>query len=102
MPDFLNVTFASQPLWLWAAFLAFIAFLLWVDLGLLNKKDEVVSPKKSAIMWACFASLAIAFGAYVYWGYTPDAQYYNSPDNLNQQAVLLSHVNMQGWKNEET
>lgn len=88
MPDFLMATYAGQPIWLWLAFLSFIFFLLWVDLGLLNKKDEVVSAKKSAIMWGCFASLAIAFGAYVYWGYTPDPQYYNSPDNLNQQAVI--------------
>jgi tellurite resistance protein TerC len=88
VPDFLNVTLASQPLWLWMAFLSFIGFLLWVDLGLLNKKDEVVSPKKSAMMWGCFAALAIAFGAYVYWGYAPDPQYYTRPENLNQQAVV--------------
>lgn len=84
----MTLTFASQPIWLWMAFFAFIFFLLWVDLGLLNKKDEVVSPKKSALMWAGFAALAVLFGAYVYWGYTPDPQYYNSPENLNEQAVL--------------
>ena len=88
VPEFLLAEYAGQPIGLWLAFLAFIGFLLWVDLGLLNKKDEVVSPKKSALMWAAFASLAIAFGAYVYFGYEPDPQYYNSPDNLNQQAVL--------------
>jgi tellurite resistance protein TerC len=81
-------SYAGQPIWLWLSFLAFIGFLLWVDLGLLNRKDEVVSPKKSAIMWACFASLAIAFGAYVYFVYEPDPQFYNNPENLNQQAVI--------------
>ncbi|MBY9065448.1 TerC family protein [Hyphomonas sp. WL0036] len=88
MPDFLSVEYAAQPLWLWAAFLSLICFLLWVDLGLLNKKDEVVSPKKSAIMWACFASLAVAFGFYIYFGYQPDPQFYNDPENLNQQAAV--------------
>ncbi len=88
MPEFLTATYAGQPIWLWLAFLSFIGFLLWVDLGLLNRKDEVVSARKSALMWAAFASLAIAFGAYVYWGYTPNPEYYNSPDNLNQQAVI--------------
>jgi tellurite resistance protein TerC len=88
VPEFLSAVYAGQPIWLWLAFLSFIGFLLWVDLGLLNKKDEVVSPKKSALMWAAFASLAVAFGAYVYWGFTPDPQYYNSPENLNQQAVI--------------
>jgi tellurite resistance protein TerC len=95
VPDFLTATYAAQPIWLWLAFLSFIVFLLWVDLGLLNKKDEVISPKKSALMWAGFASLAIAFGAYVYFGYTPDPKYYRIGEgvdpasvNLNQMAVI--------------
>ena len=85
---FLIATYAGQPIWLWIAFLAFIGLLLWLDLGVVNKKDGVVSAKKSAVMWAAFASLAIAFGAYVYWFYDPNPVYYMSPDNLNQQAVL--------------
>jgi tellurite resistance protein TerC len=88
MPEFLTVEYAGQPLWLWASFLSFIVFLLWVDLGLLNRKDAIVSPKKSAIMWSCFASLAVAFGAYIYFYYQPDPQFYNSPENLNVQATL--------------
>lgn len=86
--EFLTGAFAGQPVWLWLAFLSFIGFLLWVDLGLLNKKDGVVSPAKSAGMWALFASIAIAFGAYVYFGYAPPAEFYNAPEDLNRQAVI--------------
>lgn len=86
--DFLTASYAGQPVWLWLAFLSFIAFLLWVDLGLLNRKDSVISPKKSALMWASFATLALLFGLYVGFVYQPDPQYYSSPDNLNQQAVV--------------
>lgn len=86
--DFFTGAFAGQPVWLWLGFLAFILFLLWVDLGLLNRKDGIVSPAKSAGMWAFFASIAVAFGAYVYFGYDPPAEFYNSPENLNQQAVI--------------
>jgi hypothetical protein len=39
-------------------------------------------------MWACFSSLAVAFGFYIYFGYQPDAAYYNEPDNLNAQATI--------------
>ena len=85
---FLAATYVGQPIWLWIAFLAFIGFLLWIDLGVVNNKDGVVSAKRSAGMWASFASIAIAFGAYVYFVYEPDPVYYMSPDNLNQQAVL--------------
>jgi tellurite resistance protein TerC len=86
--EFLTGEFAGQPIWLWLAFLSFILFLLWLDLGVLNRKDGVVSPAKSATMWAMFASLAIAFGAYVYFAYEPPPQYYDNPVNLNQQAVI--------------
>jgi len=74
--DFLTLTVAGQPTWLWLAFLAFIGLLLWLDLGLLNRKDGVVSPVKSALMWAGFASVAVAFGGYVLFGYEPDPAYY--------------------------
>lgn len=86
--DFLTGAFAGQPIWLWLAFLSFIGFLLWVDLGLLNRKDAVVSPAKSAAMWGLFASIALAFGAYVYFGYSPPPEFYANPENLNQQATI--------------
>jgi len=86
--DFLTSEFASQPVWLWLAFLSFIIGLLWLDLGVINRKDGVVSAGKSAIMWACFATLAGLFGLYVGFIYEPDPQYYTSAANLNQQAVV--------------
>ncbi len=88
MPDVLLAHVAGQPLWLWLGFLSFIGLLLYIDLGVVNTKDEVVSPKKSAIMWASFASLAVLFAAYVYVFYEPDPRYYRSPDNLNWQATV--------------
>ncbi len=86
--DFILSEFAGQPIWLWLSFLAIVGLFLWVDLGLINKRDGVISPAKSAMMWAGFASLAMLFGLYVYYVYEPDAVFYNSPDNLNQQAVV--------------
>lgn len=86
--EFLTATYAGQPVWLWIAFLAFVGVLLWLDLGVVNRKDGVVSPAKSALMWAAFASLSIAFGAYVAFVYQPDPRYYQSAADLNQQAVI--------------
>jgi len=86
--EFLTSEYASQPIWLWLSFLAFILFLLWLDLGLFNRKDGVVSPAKSAIMWTSFASIAVIFGLYVGFVFEPDPQYYSSPENLNQQAAI--------------
>ncbi len=86
--EFLTAAYAGQPVWLWISFLAFVGLLLWLDLGVVNNKDGVVSPAKSALMWGAFASLAVAFGAYVAFVYAPDPRYYQNPDNLNQQAVI--------------
>jgi tellurite resistance protein TerC len=80
--------FAGQPIWLWLGFLSVIGFLLWLDLGVINKRDGVISPVKSALMWAGFASLAVTFGLYVAYVYEPDPRYYLSPNNLNQHAVI--------------
>lgn len=85
---YIDAVYAGQPIWLWLVFLSFIGFLLWLDLGLLNKHDEVVSPAKSAMMWALFASVAMAFAAYIYYVYEPDPRFYNDPDNLNRQALI--------------
>lgn len=86
--EFLALEAAGQPLWLWAAFLSVVGVMLWIDLGVVNNHDEVVSPGKSAIMWGAFASLAIAFGAYVYFGYDPDPAYYDTTEDLNRHAVV--------------
>jgi tellurite resistance protein TerC len=87
---------AGQPIWLWAAFLTFVIFVLWIDLGVVNTKDEVVSPGKSALMWGLFACCALAFGAYIYFIYDPDPSFYltgnnvtaPSPEALRSQAVV--------------
>jgi len=86
--DFIFNEFAGQPIWLWLCFFAVIGFLLWLDLGVINNHDEVISAKKSALMWAGFATLAMMFGTYVFYVYEPDPSFYNSPENLNQQAVV--------------
>jgi tellurite resistance protein TerC len=86
--DFLFNEYAGQPVWLWLSFLSVIGVLLWLDLGVVNKNDHVISPAQSALMWFGFASLAGLFGLYVAYVYQPDPQYYVSPDNLNQQAVI--------------
>lgn len=88
MPEFLSGEFAGQPIWLWGAFLSIVVGLLWFDLGVLNRKDAVITPKRSAIMWSCFASAAVAFGAYVYFFYEPDPIYYTQAGDLRMQATV--------------
>jgi tellurite resistance protein TerC len=80
--------FAGQPLWLWAAFLSFVVFVLWLDLSVVNKDDRTISAARSTMMWASFASCALLFGAYIYFFYEPDPVFYSAPGNLNAQATV--------------
>ncbi|HEY7798234.1 MAG TPA: TerC/Alx family metal homeostasis membrane protein [Hyphomonadaceae bacterium] len=80
--------FVGQPLWLWAAFLSFVVFVLWLDLSVVNKDDRTISAARSATMWASFAFCALLFGGYIYFFYEPDPVFYSNPDNLNAQATV--------------
>jgi tellurite resistance protein TerC len=66
LPAALTGEWLGQPVWMWVAFISFVLLLLWVDLGLLNRKSKVISPFRSFLMWAFFASLATAFGTWVW------------------------------------
>lgn len=88
MPINLSAEFAGQPVWLWAAFFSAIAFVLWLDLAVVNKKDGEVSARKSALMWAGFATCALAFAGYVYFFYEPDPAYYPNGGDLRTQATV--------------
>jgi tellurite resistance protein TerC len=88
MPFDISMHFAGQPVWLWATFFAVIGFALWLDLGVVNKKDGVISPGRSALMWGAFAACALGFAAYVYFFYEPDPIYYPTGGDLRTQATV--------------
>jgi tellurite resistance protein TerC len=53
--------------WMWAAFVAFVVAMLALDLGVFNRKDHVIKPAE-ALRWVAFwVSLALLFGAGVWW-----------------------------------
>jgi tellurite resistance protein TerC len=80
--------FAGQPLWLWAAFLSFVVFVLWLDLSVLNREDGEISARRSTLMWAGFATCSLLFGGYVYFFYEPDPAYYSAAGDINSQATV--------------
>ena len=88
MPFDIFAEFAGQPIWLWAAFLSFVGLVLWLDLGVINNHDGVISPARSAMMWAGFATCALAFAGYVYFLYEPDPAFYSGTGDLNAQATV--------------
>ena len=57
--------FYEQPIF-YAGFLAFVAVLLVLDLGVLNRRIHAPSLKEAGLMSALWVSIALAFGVLVY------------------------------------
>ncbi len=85
----------------WGAFVGIVLLLLCVDLFILNRKDEVVSTRKSLIMAGFYMVLALLFGGWMWktFGADDGVDYYTayfielslSLDNLFVMSVILSY-----------
>ena len=64
--DFLTQDFLTKPVWMWAAFLALVAVLLVLDLGVLHKKHREIGVRESLLMSLGYLSLGVAFGGWVW------------------------------------
>lgn len=57
-----------MSIWVWLGFLGFIGLLLALDLGVVNKKDHVITVPE-AISWSIFyVVLALLFNGVIYFG----------------------------------
>ncbi len=57
----------EYSIWAWVGFAIFILFMLSLDLGLLNRKAHAVTYREATIWSAVWVSLALVFGAGVFW-----------------------------------
>ena len=65
--DLLAAEFLGKPGWMWLAFVALILFLLWLDLGVLNRKDRVIGARDSFVQATFYISVGLVFGGYILW-----------------------------------
>lgn len=64
---FLNADFLGTPAYFWFIFVSVVATLLVLDLGVLHKDNKEISAKESFILYAGYVSIAVLFGAFVWW-----------------------------------
>jgi tellurite resistance protein TerC len=64
--DFFLVSFLGQPVWMWLAFLAIVATLLALDLGVLHKNRREIDVRESLLLSAGYVVLGLGFGAFVW------------------------------------
>jgi tellurite resistance protein TerC len=56
-------------IWIWIGFILFVLAMLALDLGVFHRKAHVVSVREALIWSGVWVALALAFGAFVYFGY---------------------------------
>jgi tellurite resistance protein TerC len=90
----------TDNVWYWIGFLGFVAVMLALDLGVLNRKAHIVSLKEAALMSATWIGIALLFGLLIYslFGVRQTIQYYTgwvleeslSVDNLFVFVLIFS------------
>ena len=91
----------DKPLWMWAAFFAFVAILLFIDLGVLHRKDREISIKESLLTSGGYILMSLCFGGWVWYelgaesgslfltGYLVEKTL--SLDNIFVMSIILSY-----------
>lgn len=72
----------------WVLFLALIALLLTLDLGVFHKKAHVVSMKESLLWTSVWVFIAFLFGGVIYWVYKDNLFGFNPNGILPGEALL--------------
>ena len=57
----------GKPAWVWLAFIAIVAVLLVLDLGVLHKEQREIPVGESLVLSAVYIGLGLVFGGWVWW-----------------------------------
>ena len=100
LPSF-AVDFLGKPAWVWLVFIGIVVALLAFDLGVLHKDDKEIGVRESLLLSAGYISVALLFGAWVWWLMGPQSgmAYYTgfliekslSMDNVFVIALIFSY-----------
>jgi tellurite resistance protein TerC len=98
---FLDIVWLGTPVWMWLAFVAIVATLLALDLGVLHKKQREIGVTESLVLSAVYMGLGMSFGGWVWWylGQTAGLQYITgfviekslAMDNVFVIAMIFSY-----------
>jgi tellurite resistance protein TerC len=104
MPDFMLRNIFDQPAWMWAVFFGVVIVLLFLDLGVLNRRDEEITVRRSLKLSAFYISVGLLFGVFVWWaiGAERAQEYYTgfiiektlSLDNIFVISLVFSYFSI--------
>lgn len=64
--EFLELIWLGKPAWMWLGFMAIVAVLLVLDLGVLHRKQREIGITESLVLSAGYMGLGLAFGGWVW------------------------------------
>lgn len=97
----LQTPLMGKEAWIWLVFIGVVITLLALDLGVLHKDEREIEVKESLLLSAGYISVAVAFGAWVWWimGAQAGTEYFTgfmiekslSMDNVFVIALIFSY-----------
>ena len=75
--ELLTTLFLGQSLWMWLIFLALVAGLMTLDLGVLHRGAREIGVRESLALSAMYIAMGVGFGGFVWWqmGQQPAIEY---------------------------
>ena len=82
----------TEQIFTWIVFTSLVTALLIIDLGFFNKKDEVISFKKSIYISLFYLTISCLFGLFILYEFGPDkaSEYYTG--FLLEKAMSLDNI----------
>lgn len=90
--DFLFFDWFGKPAWMWLGFLAIVALLLVLDLGVLHRKQKEIGVRESLVLSAGYITLGVAFGGLVWLQLGADAGIQYLTGFVVEKSLALDNV----------
>ena len=84
--------FLGTPVYFWLAFIAMVIALLVFDLGVLNRRDQEISAKRSLVLYSFYVTIALLFGAWVWWSRGSEAGLEFYTGYLIEQSLAMDNM----------
>ena len=65
--EFLDLIWLGKPAWMWLGFMALVATLLALDLGVLHRGQREIGVGESLVLSTGYVTLGLAFGGWIWW-----------------------------------
>ena len=90
--EFLYLLWLGKPVWMWLGFLALVAALLALDLGVLHRKAREIGVRESLLLSAFYIVLGLSFGGFVWWQLGETAAINYVTGFVVEKSLAMDHV----------